>query len=141
MTGSENNFLYEHESRLIYDACHEVWKEFAGAFKESVIDRALTIALKNKGLIVENQKRINLFFQGQKVGVYAINQVINDKIIIELKCKVFLTDEDSKQFWRYLKATNYKLGFLINFAPKKIEIIRRVYDTAREKKSSIKLRG
>lgn len=133
MPCSENIFLYEHESRLIYDACHEVWKEFAGAFKESIIDKALTIALKNKGLTVENQKRINLFFQGQKVGVYVIDQVVNDKIIIELKCKVFLTDEDIKQFWRYLKATNYKLGFLINFAPKKIEIIRRVYDTAREK--------
>ena len=57
----------------------------------------------------------------------------NDKIIIEIKCKVFLTQEDIKQFWHYLKATNYKLGFLINFGPKGVKIIRRVYDTARQR--------
>lgn len=40
--------------------------------------------------------------------------------------------EDEKQFWRYLKATDYKVGFLINFG-NKLEIKRRVYDTARDK--------
>jgi len=129
----KEKFLYERESRLIYDACHEVWKQFAGAFKESVIDKALTIACKNRNLIVEDQKRINLFFNGQKVGTYVIDKIINDKVIIELKCKNFLTEQDIRQFWRYLKATNYRLGFLINFSPTKIEIIRRVYDTARNK--------
>jgi len=133
MSMSEKNFLYENESRLIYEACHDVWKEFAGAFKESVVDKSLAIACKSKGLQIESQKRINLFFKGERVGNYVIDQVVNDIIIIELKCKQFLTPEDIQQFWRYLKATKYKLGFLINFSPKRIEIIRRVYDTAREK--------
>jgi GxxExxY protein len=128
------DFLYEKESKIIYDACHEVWREFGGSFKESVVDKSLTIALKSKGLKVDNQKRIELCFKGEKVGTYLIDLVIDDKIIIELKCKIYLTAEDIKQFWRYLKATNYKLGFLINFNPKEAEIIRRVYDTARETK-------
>ncbi|OGL78256.1 hypothetical protein A3J43_03320 [Candidatus Uhrbacteria bacterium RIFCSPHIGHO2_12_FULL_54_23] len=52
-----NNFLYPKESELIYDACHEVWREFGGTFKEKVVDRALTVALRARGLIVEDQKR------------------------------------------------------------------------------------
>ena len=133
---NSEKFLYESESRLIYDACHEVWKQFAGAFKESVIDKALTVACQSKGLGVEDQKRISLFFQGQPVGTYVIDKVINAKIIIELKCKPFIHPDDINQFWRYLKATPYKLGFLINFGPKKLEIIRRVYDTARVKQAA-----
>lgn len=51
--------LYEEETRLIREACFEVWKEFGGAFKEKIIDRSLVIALKKKGLRVDSQKKIS----------------------------------------------------------------------------------
>ena len=37
------DFLYEEESYAIRGACFEVWKQFKGMFKESVVDKALTI--------------------------------------------------------------------------------------------------
>jgi len=59
--------------------------------------------------------------------------IINDSILIELKAKPRLLKEDEKQFWYYLKGTDYKLGFLINFgAPDGVEIVRKVYDSARK---------
>ena len=129
----KKNILYPEESRLIliYDALHEVYKDFGGSFKEIVIDNALTIALEKRGLKVENQKRIDIYFQGKKVGAYIPDKVINDKILIELKCKLFLISEDKKRFWHYLKASEFKLGLLVNFSPKKLEILRRIYDLAR----------
>ena len=57
--------------------------------------------------------------------------IIDNKILIELKSKEFVTKGDEKTFWHYLKATNYKLGLLINFGPEKLEIKRRIYDEAR----------
>lgn len=57
--------------------------------------------------------------------------VVQDKILIELKSKPFITREDQRQFWLYLKATQYKLGLLINFSPEKLDIHRRIYDKAR----------
>jgi len=127
------DFLYEKESYLIIEACREVWKEFGGAFKEKIVDNALTVALQNKGLTVENQKRINIYFKGVKVGTYTPDKIINKVILIELKCKPFLTREDEKQFWYYLRSSNYKLGFLINFSPVKLEFKRRIYDRARQR--------
>lgn len=60
--------------------------------------------------------------------------VVNNNIFIELKVKPKLTQEDIKQFWYYLKGSEYKLGFLINFSSiAGVEIIRRVFDTARER--------
>ena len=132
----EDKLLYKQESFLIRGACFEVYNQFGGAFKENIIDKSLQIALKNKGLSIETQKRIAIYFKGNKVGTYVPDIIVNDKIIIELKCKPFLTKGDIDQFWKYLKGTKYKVGILINFSPTKLEIKRIVYDSARIKKVS-----
>ena len=123
-------FLYKDESFKIGDACKEVWRQFGNSFKESIVDKALTIALEKAGLRVDSKKRIDIYFSEKKVGTYVPDKVINDNILLEIKCKPFLTKGDEKQFWRYMKATPYKLGFLINFGSR-LEMKRRVYDSAR----------
>jgi len=132
----EDKLLYKQESFLIRGACFEVYNQFGGAFKENVIDKSLQIALKNKGLSIETQKRITIYFKGNRVGSYVPDIIVNNKIIIELKCKLFLTKGDIDQFWKYLKGTKYKVGLLINFSPTKLEIKRIVYDSARTKNLS-----
>ncbi len=127
------DFLYEKESYLIRGACMEVWKQFKGMFKESIVDRSLTIAIESKGLKVDSQKRINIYFQNQKVGAYIPDKIIDNKILLELKSKIFITKQDLETFWNYLHCSDYKLGFLINFSPTKLEIKRIVYDSARNK--------
>jgi len=127
------DFLYEEESYKIRGAAFEVWKTFRGIFKEKIVDRALKRELENRGLKVENQKKINIYYKDEKVGIYVPDFVINDKILIEIKAKSFLTKEDERQFWYYLMGSQYRLGFLINFGSEKLEIRRRIYDKAREK--------
>jgi len=128
-----DDLLYPEESYKIVAACKEVYKQFGGAFKESIVDKALTIALEKQGLIVESQKRIDVYFEGIKVGVYVPDKIVNGIIIMELKCKPFVAPGDEKQFWYYFRATDYKLGFLANFGPEKLEIKRRIFDKARTK--------
>lgn len=126
-----SDFLYEEESHKIGDACREVWQRFGGSFKESIVDRALTIALEKRALKVESQKRIDVFFGGKKVGTYIPDKVIAETILLEIKCKPYLVKEDEKQFWRYLKGSLYKVGLLVNFGSR-LEIKRRIYDKARQ---------
>jgi len=126
-----DDFLYKDITYDIRGACFWVWKEFRGAFKESVIDKALTKELTKRGRKVDNQKRIDVFYDNEKVGTYIPDKIIDDKVLLELKCKQFITKQDIDQFWKYLKGSHYKLGLLINFGPKNLEIKRVVYDTAR----------
>ncbi|MCD6093560.1 MAG: GxxExxY protein [Candidatus Omnitrophica bacterium] len=123
--------LYEKESYEIRGACFAVWKEFGSAFKETVIEKALAKEFKERGLSIDRQKRIDIFYRDEKVGVYIPDFVIDNKIIIEIKVKPVLIQEDRRQFWHYLKGSHYRLGFLVNFGTKKLEIVRRVYDSAR----------
>ena len=126
-----DDFLYEKETYLIRGACFEVWKEFKGMFKETVIERSLVIAIKNKGLKAETQKRIDIYFQNEKVGTCVPDIIVNDTILLELKSKPFISKQDIEQFWKYLKGSQYKLGLLINFSPTGLVIKRIVYDKAR----------
>ena len=130
---SDDKLLYKEESYLIQGAFFSIYKKFGGAFKESIIHNALRFELENKGLKVEDEKRINVYHLGKKIGAYIPDMIIDEKILIELKCKPFLLKEDEKQFWYYLKASEYKVGYLTNFSPSKLEMKRRIYDQARNK--------
>lgn len=127
----EGGLLYKDITYQIRGACFWIWKEFGSAFKETVIDNALTEELEKRGLKVENQKRINIYYNEKKVGTYIPDKIINDCVLVEVKRKSFLTKEDKEQFWHYLKGSEYKLGLLINFGDEKLEIKRVIYDRAR----------
>jgi GxxExxY protein len=134
---ADENLLYEQESYLIRGACFAIYKKFRNTQKENVYQRSLVVELSNRGLIVEKEKQITVYYLGVKVGVYIPDLLVNKTIIIELKAKPFLHQEDIAQFWHYLKNSQFKLGFLVNFGnPKGVEIIRRVYDSARRRPSA-----
>jgi GxxExxY protein len=125
--------LYEDLTYKIRGACFWVYREFGGAFKEGIVDKALTKELQDRGLKVEDQKRINIYYRGEKVGVYIPDKIVDEKILLEIKCKPGLIKSDQEQFWKYLKGSTYKLGLLINFGPERLEIKRIIYDKIREK--------
>ena len=132
MTKYVKDFLYEEESYAIVEACNKIFNQFRGAFREKVVDRALSIALKEYGLSVEEQKKIQLYYKGQWVGTYIPDKIINGKIIVEIKCKPFITYADRVQAQGYINSTDYKLLLLINFGAAKLDIIRIVLDKARQ---------
>jgi len=124
------NFLYEKETYLIRKACFTVWNELGSWHKEKILDKALTVELRSLGLQTSDQRSYPISYKGKFLGFYRPDKIVNNRIIVEIKSKPKLNQKDIIQFWRYLKTTNLKLGLLVNFGLK-LEIIRRVYDTAR----------
>lgn len=96
------------------------------------MNKALVVDLKEKGLKAETQQRIDIIHKGEKIGVYIPDIIVENKILIELKVKPFIIREDERQFWYYLRGSNYKLGFLINFGSRQLQIRRRIYDRSRK---------
>lgn len=126
-------FLYKEESYALRGVAFDIYKQFRNTHKEKVYRDAFCFALAEKGLQVEKEKRIPVLYAGKTVGTYVPDIVVADSIFIELKAKPMITKQDKEQFWQYLKNSNYKLGFLINFgAHGGVQIIRRVYDIARK---------
>ena len=118
------DFLYEKESYEIRGACFRIYNTLGGGIKEKIIEKVLQKELIKAGMKIETQKRIDVLYDGEKIATYIPDMVVNEKIMIELKSKPFITKSDEKQFWGYLKGTSYPLGFFINFGPQKLEIKR-----------------
>ncbi|MFH0948799.1 MAG: GxxExxY protein [Elusimicrobiota bacterium] len=130
---TDAKLLYKEESYIIQGVAFDIYKKFRNRHKEKIYQQSFYYGLMNKELKTEKEKRIKVSFDGKKVGTYIPDLVVEDKIMVELKVKPFITNEDKKQFWYYLKNSEYKVGYLINFgASDGVKIIRRVYDTARD---------
>ena len=122
-----SKLLYEDESYKIRGACFQVYNTLGGGIKEKIIERALSAELRKQSMGVGHQVRIGIFYRGEKIGTYIPDLVVNEKIMIELKSKPFITQEDYKQFWGYLKGSPYELGFLVAFTPRKLIIKRFIH--------------
>jgi GxxExxY protein len=125
--------IYPKESYLIRGACFRIYKKFRNAQKEVIYQKALFEELKSTNFKVEREKQLPIYHLGIKIGFYTPDIIVNNEIILELKAKPFIHKNDIDQFWQYLKNSNFKLGFLINFGESNgVNIIRKVYDQARE---------
>ena len=105
----------------------EVMNELGVGFLETVYKNSLAYSLKKNALKVEIEKPIEVFFQSQIVGFYKPDLIVNDSIIVELKCVTALLPEHQAQVINYLKATRISTGLLINFATRNLEY-KRLYN-------------
>lgn len=130
-TRESADFLYGDLTYQIRGACFEVWNVLGGGLRERTIQQALERELRKRGIAFQPQARFPICYDGEVVGTYIPDFVVEEKVVLELKRKPMLTRDDERQFWRYLYATPYRIGLLINFGPKGVEIKRRIFDQAR----------
>jgi GxxExxY protein len=119
--------LLEKElTEKVIGACFEVANELGSGFLESVYRKALIIVLRQSGLKADEEVPLTVSFRGQIVGDFYADILVNDRLVIELKATKALTAEHDAQVMNYLKATNIKVGLLINFGKTKVEWKRLV---------------
>ena len=111
----------------IIAACLEVSNELGAGFLESVYERALLIALTDKGLKAETQVPLKVVFRNRVVGDFYADILVENLGIIELKAAKSIGTENEAQLINYLKATNKRVGLLVNFGKPKLEWKRFVY--------------
>jgi GxxExxY protein len=100
-------------------------------FLEKVYENALCLALQSMGLKVQQQARIEVYFQNSLVGEYFADLLVEDAVLVELKAAQSIAKEHEAQLLNYLRATPYEVGLLLNFGPKP-EFIRKVFDNHRK---------
>ena len=117
--------LYEDLTEKIRQAAFEVHKYFGTGFLEKVYENALKYKLEKYRFVVFQQHQIPVYFiDNIKVGDYYADLFVENKIIIELKTAKDLEPIHFAQIKNYLKATNLKLGLLINFGTPRLQFKR-----------------
>ena len=98
-------------------------------FLEKVYENGLAYELRKAGFKVEQQKPINVIYDGVIIGDYFADLLVNDFLLIELKTVKSFDEIHSAQCLNYQKATKLPLCLLINFGRPRVDV-RRVYISA-----------
>lgn len=103
-------------SKKIIGASIEVHKELGPGLLESVYEFCLVKELNNQGLQTKKQHKLPLHYKGEKLEKeFIIDILVENEIVLELKCVETLMPVHEVQLVTYLKLSNKKLGFLLNF--------------------------
>ena len=121
-----NKIILKEESYKIQGAVFEVYREMGCGFLEAVYQECLEKELIKQNIPFVAQAELSLYYKGEKLKqTYKPDFICHNKIILELKAVKETAPEHKAQLINYLKATNMKLGLLVNFgAHPKAEIIR-----------------
>lgn len=87
--------------------------------------------LKKAGIPAASQFPIKVFYEGEIMGEYFADILVDDKVIVEIKAAKSLVIENEAQLLNYLKASKIEVGLLLNFGPKP-EIKRKIFDNFRK---------
>ena len=121
-------FLYKDETYRFIGAAFEVSNVLGAGFAEKVYENSLVAELRFLGLSAEPQRPIEVSYKGIVVGDYFPNILVEDQLIIELKCCSAFAPEHTAQCLNYLRATGLHLALLLNFQRSKVEFKRLVLD-------------
>lgn len=101
---------------IIVDTAIEVHRQLGSGLLESVYEVVLAYELAARGLHVQRQVPISIVYKTLKFdGAFCADLVVAEKVIVELKSVEILNNAHRKQIQTYLRLTNLKLGYLLNF--------------------------
>ncbi len=122
-----NDYIFQDETFVIRGAIYEVYATLGAGYLEDVYQNALEEELKLRDIPFVAKPPLHIFYKGRDCGLYMPDIICYNKIILELKSVETVHPKHTAQVLNYLKATNLKLGFLVNFnSSPKVEIHRYV---------------
>ena len=81
-----------------------------------------------KGLEVGTQVPVPVKYKGHDIGNYVADMIVEETVLVELKCADVLTGTHTAQCINYLRASGLSLCLLFNFQKPKVEWKRVVHN-------------
>lgn len=119
-------FPHQELTKNIIGVYYDVYNELGYGFLEKVYHKAMLIELYKRGYVIESEKKLNVYYKNEIVGEYVPDIIINESVIVELKCVEYLIETHENQLLNYLKATNCEVGLILNFG-KDPQFIRKIF--------------
>jgi len=111
----ENTMLKQQGYNLMA-AAFEVYNELGFGLLEEIYQQALELELKIRSIPFDSKRKLNVYYKQNKLEkVYVPDLFVYSGIIAELKAVKELNAEHRAQLMNYMKITNIKVGYLINF--------------------------
>jgi GxxExxY protein len=109
------------EKELSYEivgAFYTVYNVLGYGFLERVYANALALELQMRNLKVQREVPVEVFYEGQRVGFYRMDMLVEGRVLIEVKSSAAVGETDNRQLFNYLRASQLPLALLLHFGPK-----------------------
>jgi GxxExxY protein len=110
---------------------YKVYNTLGYGFLEKIYENAMMIEFRKASIHAVSQNPIKVICDGELIGDYFADILVDDKVIVEIKAAKCMALEHEAQLLNYLKATDKEVGLLLNFGPKP-ELSRKVFDNFRK---------
>ena len=114
-------------SEKVLAAVFEVSNTLGAGFLEKVYQRALLRELGLRGIRATAEASFAISYKGHSVGEYFADMLVEDELVVELKCVERLANEHTAQCLNYLRASGRALCLLVNFQKSKVEWKRIIH--------------
>jgi len=111
----------ENPAYRIIEAARLVHQTLGPGFLESIYGRALASELRNRGVPIEREKQIKIWYGTQLVGKHRLDLVVDAAIIVELKANRGIVGAHLAQLRSYLQASGHPYGLILNFGMPALE--------------------
>jgi len=102
---------------ILIETAVNIHQELGPGLQETVYEVILANELRRQGIKVEHQFPVEIEYQGVKFKeAFRADLIIEKKVIVELKCVAKISNAHRKQLLTYLRLTDIKLGYLLNFS-------------------------
>jgi len=108
-------------TNAIIGAAMAVHTKLGAGYQESFYAHALEVEFRRRGIFHEREKRFDVLYEGVVVGAGAVDFLVEGSVVVELKAVETLTPLFTAQVISHLKATNCRLGLILNFNVKAIK--------------------
>ncbi|MEX0865763.1 MAG: GxxExxY protein [Pirellulales bacterium] len=110
---------FAEEGYALMGAAFEVHRELGGGLSEEIYQQSLEIELGLRAIPFHVKPELGVFYKGRRIRKrYLPDFIIHERVIVELKAIVKLTEEHEGQLMNYMRITRSPVGYLINFGPR-----------------------
>src|SRR6266478_4380705 len=122
LTGhSSNTFLFKEETHAIIGCAFEVLNELGHGLNEKCYENALVVEFKLRHIAFWQQRRYEVLYKGQAVGLFAPDLIAFDQVIVDTKVIDRIADHERGQMLNYLRVVRLKVGLILNFKHARLE--------------------
>jgi len=105
-----------HITRLTIAAAMKVHSVLGPGLLESAYHACLLHELRKQGLTVASQVGLPVVYDGEQIDLgYRIDLIVNDFVIVEVKCVEAINPVHQAQLLSYMRLSGRQVGLLINF--------------------------
>jgi GxxExxY protein len=111
-------------TRSIIGCAFAVANSLGIGFFEKVYENGLANKLRKSGFTVDQQRAVDVVFEGDIIGTYVADLIVSNTVVVELKAVGALSSVHAAQCLNFLKASGLQTCLLINFGVPRLQVRR-----------------